>query len=343
MTRILIHAYCTHREPPPLHFPHRASAHFDRSSDQWCRNVDQFRDFCVGDEGRLLTPSLQQVLGHIDRTRHHFSFEIDADHFGEMSAWCWAGNAIVLLPDGTVRDPAGNVLVDPESGCPHPKAVLPYPPDARQRKSQNELWLRNRLIDVPDSLPPIVAEVETTLRGADDVAWRSLAVFLVAVRSESVLAGKVIPSEALRERSPLAFHALTPSESTFLDRADPPAEQASDWVWRYEALYVLQWALGLHEELSFPDQLCEVPVVAGLMLDRQNASFVASASLRSLPEVLDVADKNYRMLWAARDAAVHQQSPPAAVNGYVLSERQQALNWLVRFPDVDWDDVDTPT
>lgn len=27
----------------------------------------------------------------------------------------------------------------------------------------------------------------------------------------------------------------------------------------------------------------------------------------------------------------------------VVAERHHALNWLVRFMDADWDDVDTPT
>jgi hypothetical protein len=34
---------------------------------------------------------------------------------------------------------------------------------------------------------------------------------------------------------------------------------------------------------------------------------------------------------------------PANLNDGVLQERHHALNWLVRFEDREWDDVDTPT
>ena len=38
-----------------------------------------------------------------------------------------------------------------------------------------------------------------------------------------------------------------------------------------------------------------------------------------------------------------ETDPPAGLEPGVVKERHHTLNWLVRFEDADWDDVDTPT
>jgi hypothetical protein len=62
--------------------------------------------------------------------------------------------------------------------------------------------------------------------------------------------------------------------------------------------------------------------------------------------------------WAVNDAFIHRRdipldldwtggAPMLRVRGCpttgVVAERHHAFNWLVRFADADWDDVDTPT
>lgn len=343
---ILVHAYCTHRDPPPLEFPHRAPSHRRRDRGELDKHLQTFAEFCTGHGSRKPTPSLTQVLGHLERVQHHFSFEISQDDFAMMQDWCWESNTLLFFPDKTVRDPAGRVLVDPETGQPEPKAELPFPLDARERKVRSEVQLRNRLIDVPDALPPVPAEIETELRSADEVAWRVLALFLVAVRAESTLAGKPISLDAMKQRSPLAFQAITADESAFL-KLPPNPDHAASVVWRYEAIQTLLWAMGIGtdatQELKFPDEICDVPAVAEVMLKLQSPEFVSTAKLREKPEILDAADLNYRMLWAARQAAENRQPPPASIDGCIVSERQHALNWLIRFQNADWDNVDIPT
>ena len=65
--------------------------------------------------------------------------------------------------------------------------------------------------------------------------------------------------------------------------------------------------------------------------------------MRSVMEILDALDLHYRQHWATRQALLKKYPAPAGLNDGVLQERHHALNWLVRFEDRDWDEVDTPT
>ncbi|WP_153555885.1 DUF4272 domain-containing protein [Roseimaritima sediminicola] len=339
----LINAYGTLLAPTPVDFPCDALHHRDRSAAELSEHLNQFMGYVSAGGQREMTASLYAVLRHLQRVQHQWSFEVDADQREAVSRWAWRANAVLFYPDGSIRDPDHHVLVDPETGLPADAAQLPFPPEARQRKAQSELLLRNRLIDTPPALPPVVAESEVRLRTAEEVAQRAMALFIVAVRAESLASGQPIPVENLQARSPLAFAALSPQENQFLATDEPDQQSVMQAAWRYEALFSLQWALGLHAELPFPDTICEVPVVAETMLPRINEAFAAGAQLRETSEILDALDLHQRLLWAARQAHQNQQDPPAAIDGGVISERQHALNWLVRFEDAPWDDVDIPS
>ena len=58
---------------------------------------------------------------------------------------------------------------------------------------------------------------------------------------------------------------------------------------------------------------------------------------------LDALDLHYRAHWAVRQAQMEQADPPGGLIPGVVLERHYALNWLVRFEDAPWDEVDTPT
>ena len=126
--------------------------------------------------------------------------------------------------------------------------------------------------------------------------------------------------------------------------ARPSEEAIAKFGWRYEAAYLLEWALGLVDALPFPDAICDVPLTSRTLLqagDLQGA--LHAAHMRPDSEILDALDQHYRLHWIVRQAQVQQQPAPAGLNADVLMERHHALNWLVRFEGNDWDDVDTPT
>ncbi|WP_404310170.1 DUF4272 domain-containing protein [Neorhodopirellula lusitana] len=340
---ILVNAYCTHRSPAMMEFPHSNLQMRDRSDPELPKHLQDFIGFLMQGGEREMTQSLYAVYRHLQRVQNQASFEVEGENIEAISTWAIQSNAILFLPDGSVRDPRGKVLVDPDTGEAEDRATVPYLDGAVQRKSRTMDQLAQRSIHVAENLPPAVGEGEVELRSAEDVAWRSIGLLIAAVRAESVASEEPIAVDELRARAPLAFKAFTPAESEFVQDTNPDNQTVVNFAWRYESLFVLQWALGLHEALPFPDKICDVPGVARCMLPKNHGEILRQAKLRSTAEILDALDFNYRLLWSVRDAGLSKTEPPAGIDPGVVSERQHALNWLVRFEDSDWDHVDTPS
>ena len=340
---IEVFAYCTHREPPRPDFPHQEVVVRDYSTAGFVEHLTGLVSELFEADGGPISQTRYALCRHLQRTNVLITFKIDGEHVEAIAPWAWQCNAILFLPDRSIRDPNGAVLYHPDQEEPDQHAQIPFLPDARQRKSQSELLLRNRLIDVPDLLPPVVSEHEVVLRSADDVAWRMLALFIVAVRAESLSSGNPIPIASLKEKSPLSFQALSPWEQGFLDQKNPPEEMVVAASWRYEALATLQWALGMTPTLPFPDAICNVPETAQQMISAPARRLIETAQLRPSPELIDALDMNFRLLWVARDAVARGVDPPAGIEGGVITERQHALNWLTFFENAEWDDVDIPS
>lgn len=283
------------------------------------------------------------ILQHLQRCRHVVTLASPNGMDDALAAWAWTHNAILYDATHHFRDPDGHLLLADDATPPDAAAQLPYPADARQRKAQNDLLLRNRLIDCPETLPPVVGEDEVKLRDAAEIAERALALFLIAVRAESIAKEQPLAPELLREKAPRGWSALSPWEAAFMQQPQPHENDVGAAGWRYEALFALQWALGLQPALPFPDDLCDVPTVATQMIAQGEADFCREATRRGTAELLDALDLHQRLLWAARQAYHDGTPPPAAINGHVIAQRQHALNWLTNPDGPDWDEVDTPT
>jgi hypothetical protein len=140
------------------------------------------------------------------------------------------------------------------------------------------------------------------------------------------------------------------------EEADP--DLACKLLWRLEGLWVLAWALG-ELELPWPAGFCDVSRLTANVLDCESRSdFVDNAALRPKAEILDTLELTLLQRWAVPDAFLHQREIPMDLDWTgeaemmpvrdcpttgAVAERHHALNWLVRFGDADWDDVDTPT
>jgi Domain of unknown function (DUF4272) len=340
LAEMLVNVYCTHRRPTLPGFPHRLNARRDRSDPALAPHLDGFMGFVMQQGARPMNQMRYHVLRHLARVQHQLSFEFDVAHVNAFAEWARAANGIVFLTDGSVRAPDGAILVDPATGDPEPGAELPYPDDALQRKTATERALAVRGIAVPRSLPPVVAEVEVEVRPASEVADRCRALFACAVRAESITAGQTLATSDIGVRVPGALEAMSPSERRFFEARSPDRQAVLNHVWRYEALAALLWAVHAQPALPFPERLCDVPKIAKTMLD---AGSLPNARARDAREVLDTLDLHYRIHWATTEARLKNFAPPAGVDPGVVVERHRALNWLTRWADADWDDVDTPT
>ena len=206
------------------------------------------------------------------------------------------------------------------------------------RKQWAEEVLRAEGIPVNPHLPMIESEAEIRLRTAREVADRLRALTIVAFK------GSESPDQALLE-SIVAERGLrplfTPEELAFVDDPSPDDKARIKFSWRCEAAWALLWALRHVEgQLGPARELCDVPFVSETVYREED---LAAKGLRPVNDILNEADLIYRCHWAVRQAGLDGQPPPAGLDPGVTMERHHALNWLIGYGDLDWDDVTTDT
>jgi len=339
----LVNAYATIGQISTPSFPHTPVNQRDLSDPELAEHLRGFRGYVLSKAGDQMTKTLYQVVRHIGRVQNQVSFFVEDDDLELIEDWAWRSNAIMILPDGSVRDPAGYILVDPEGAPAEPEARVPYPKDAVDRKAESDSELADLDITVPVDLPPVIGAGEVRLRPAADIARRMLALFVVSVRAESLGTKDPISPTKLINDWPIGFAALSPTELKFIQTQEPAEQDIANFAWRYEALTLLQWALCLTDDLSLPVEICDVPAAAKIAIDNNTDAFVDSARLRPINEILDALDIHYRLDWAVTQARVDGRPAPGGLDAGVVYERHYALNWMVRFEDAEWDDVTTPT
>lgn len=341
---VIVNFYATVRDLPELAFPHTENSRRDLTDPQLPEHLDGFSGYVLKMGGGEMTAHLYHLIQHIQRVRHTVSVNMEREQLPTMASWAAQANAVVFLPDGTVRDPHGRVLLDPSDGSNDPQAKLPYPQDALARRARSVARLQRMNVSVPESLPPIVSAQEASLRAPAEVAQRALALMVVALRAESLNNGDPWAVPDMRKRFPQGFAAFSPTERNFMLNAAPERQAVINHAWRYEALALLLWALQLTEELPLPTAICDVKATVEAATRADAETMIANARLRDVNEILDAADLHYRLHWATRQAVqIDKTEPPASLEPGVIVERRHALNWLLRFQEAEWDRVDTPT
>jgi hypothetical protein len=229
-----------------------------------------------------------------------------------------------------------------QEDSPGPLATADEP---LRRKQRSEARLRDEGVPILDSLPVIESESEARLRSARAVADRLLALTLVAVKAEGMISGETPESvramieSAIAQRK--AERLFTADEQAFVRNLRPDRDDQIRFQWRYEAAWVLLWALRwVDGPLSPPRQPCDVPRLSGIVHDRLD---LAARGIRRFGEILDEADLIYRYHWATEDARFHGRDWPAGLDQDVVVERHQALNWLIGYQGQEWDAVTTDT
>ena len=94
-------------------------------------------------------------------------------------------------------------------------------------------------------------------------------------------------------------------------------------------LWMMEWALGLTDELPWPDQICDVPRTVQIMRAHSTMKELEQAArLRSRQELLDQADLIYRLHWCCVSARLKGCAAPQGLDEGVVMERHRALFWL---------------
>lgn len=210
---------------------------------------------------------------------------------------------------------------------------------AIQRKARSDRQLAAEGVPVLASLPAIEDVSQVMRRSKQEIAWRAMALLLVAVKGEGLeqsVVDQVVADYDLRAH-------FTPAEAAFIRDPSPSEHDRIQYSWRYESAWVLLWSLGYVDALGKPTESCDVPRAVSFMRERTPAQFIADARLRPIDDIVEQADLIYRYHWAVVDARVNGRPAPASLEPGVTMERHHALNWLIGYMDQDWDDVSTDT
>ena len=219
------------------------------------------------------------------------------------------------------------------------------------RRARSIAALEEKGIPYMPELYVAVPEAEAKLRAPEEIARRLLAMFGVCVYSEARGGGEKWEGaqKYLRKIDALLGggldDALTPNEKTYLAEKKPAQQNLVNFSWRYECCHVLLWALGIFEELGWPDKICDVSRMGKLIWNLDGlADLLERAKMRSWEELLDAADLILRCDWACVDGRINGRENPAGLDGGVAMEWHRALEWLVGGCEgTDWDDVRTDT
>lgn len=211
--------------------------------------------------------------------------------------------------------------------------------EAEDRKARSVAVLQAEEVPFIDWLPVIETEAETTRRSEEEVARRTIALAIVAVRGET--RDYALGQSLLNQFG--AHDFLSPAEAAFMADEDPSEQDYINFIWRYEGVHVLLWALGIFEDLGRPDGIADVPRIAATLRDLGTDGLIEQARLRPQSELLDAADLIYRYHWATVDARLNGRDAPAGLDPSVVYERHYALNWLIGYGGQAWDDISTDT
>jgi hypothetical protein len=180
------------------------------------------------------------------------------------------------------------------------------------------------------------------VRSAHEVAVRALALFSAVGVALGAPRSEVVPWLKAEQ----LWGELSPLEREFLSHEDAPERTRINYSWHSERLMVLLWALGKVPALPASSVQCDTQLFQELLppyVDESVPSFVESAKLRSDDELLSKADELLDQHWKARDAHLNGRPPPAEVDIEIVQERHQAINWVIGYDGLPWDEVTTDT
>ena len=341
---VLVNAYVTLRESPPLDFPHRLLNRRDRSDPELIPHLQGFVGYVMTRGDGAMTAGRYHLWRHLQRVRHQLSFDVPGTALDGLAGWADRANAVLILPDGSVRAPDLAVLLGAD-GSADPAAALPYPSDAFARRDRSMQRLSHIRPLPARSLPPSLGEGEVELRSAPGVIDRAYGLLAVATRGRSVAMGTGEEVAGLTAAADAA-EALTPKELAFVEADAPDGQHAMEMSWRFEALNVLLWALGSDAgHLDRWDEVADTDALARGVRALGGPDRASTATLRPAAEILDALDLTWRQHWSVRQARV-EELDLAGLDPDVVVERHVALNWLTGFhndPGTEWDEIDTPS
>lgn len=258
-------------------------------------------------------------------------------------------------------DPAGKIILSKDGKSEleyYMPSEVPVPgswaedalPEYLERRDRSMDLLRDKHIYVTPWLPLLWERAEEPGRTVEEVCRRAAALLIVSLYSECRVGEHMSYEESREFVKPIiegygAEGFFSPGEKAYLDDPNSTEQTQIQYAWQYENLWVMEWALGLTDDLFWPTRICDVPQSVRIMREYPSMEeLTAAARLRPRKELLDQADLIYRLHWACVDARVMGMPAPQELEEGVAMERHRALFWLAGCDEMcPWDDVDLST
>lgn len=266
---------------------------------------------------------------------------------------------IGFLQDGTLLDSDGQAIVYPD-GTSGPADFTPRActnkvmgqemtsEEGGRRKRASIAYIQERGIPHLDSLPELPPAAACLWKSQEDIARRAVALLIVIQYACDVAQGgdleesKEFVTSMLRKFD--VEQHLTGNERKLLQDTEPVAQEAVNMVWQYEAYWPLIWALGLVDTLDFPDHICDCNHAIEVVSRCESfEAFYRKTALRSKEDIMDEADKIYRLHWACVNSRIHGEEAPSGMNESIVMERRRGLFWMVGCDEEDWDHIPMDT
>ena len=150
-----------------------------------------------------------------------------------------------------------------------------------ERRLRSIALLEEKHIPYMEYLRSEVLESEARLRSRKEIVQRAAALFAVAVYSEVILSEGSGREEALfyfkkMEQLYKIESYLSPAEAAYIDNPDPEEQECIQFGWRYECAGVLLWAAGIVDDLPYPSEIIDVPVLAAIFWQHKGCSELLS-------------------------------------------------------------------
>ena len=180
------------------------------------------------------------------------------------------------------------------------------------------------------------------IRDPQEIARRALALFGVVGLALGAPKDELVPwlhNESL-------WGELTPQELAYVVSPNPTKQQEVYASWRSEALVVLLWSLGLVESMPSLNEQCDTGEFQRILppfTDTSVEQFIATASRRPDEVLTALADALLNSHWEARNARSHGRPVPSHLDIGIIQERHHAINWVIGYDGLAWDEITTDT
>jgi Domain of unknown function (DUF4272) len=196
--------------------------------------------------------------------------------------------------------------------------------EAAKRRKRTNAYLSMWAIQADLTAVPVPVVSQITMPTREAVIGRAKAWALCSLKGQGLTQHEVFAFADAYE----VWGHITITENDYILDPDPNPTINVNNAWRYEAVKVLEWTLGLVRHLGFPETPGDAAEVIKVCIEQLCAQVDPAIELRSVKELLDAADVARCLDAVAQVLAATGQPMPSGLNVGVTFERQLAFSWL---------------